>query len=117
VHHHHTQSYHTGLTFEYSVGITSYDEKIRRDLVLCVRGSSQITSNYTFSGNGDWDKPANWLYYTIPPKILPTGYAIMIDPVAGGQCNLNVTQTINQGATLLIKSGKILMIPGSIIQQ
>ncbi len=98
-------------------GITSYDEKIRRDLVLCVRGSSNISSNYTFTGNGDWDKVSNWAFYTIPPKILPTGYAIMIDPVSGGQCNLNVTQTINQGASISVQNGKVLMIPGSLIQQ
>lgn len=98
-------------------GITSYDDKTRRNLVLCVRGTSFVSSNYVFNGNGNWDLTSNWLNYTIPPTTLPSGYNIYIDPITTGQCNLNITQTILTGSTLKVNSRKTFVIPGSLIEQ
>ncbi len=98
-------------------GITTYDEKIRRDLVLCVRGTSNVTTQYIFNGNGNWDKTINWLNYTIPPTTLPSGFSIIINPLSGGQCTLNTTQHISQGANITVSPGKNFLIPGSLIQQ
>lgn len=98
-------------------GITTYDFKTARDLLLCVRGSSNVSNNYIFNGNGSWDKIFNWLYYTIPPTTLPANYGIIIDPIISGQCNLNITQTISPGATITVNPGKTFVIPGVLIQQ
>ena len=98
-------------------GITSYDDKIRRNLVLCVRGSSNVTGKYIFTGNGNWDVLANWLNYTIPPSTLPAGYSILVDPLTVGQCNLNVTQNISSGASIEVNSGKKFFILGNLIMQ
>lgn len=98
-------------------GITSYDEKTRRYLLICVRGSSDFNGNYIFKGNGNWDKTSNWLNYAIPNIVLPSGNSILIDPLSNGQCNLNVTQTISQGATIKVNAGKNFVVPGNLIQQ
>ena len=98
-------------------GITSYDEKIRRNQVMCVRGSSEVSNCYIFKGNGNWDKTNNWLNYAIPNMTLPLGFSILIDPISSGQCILNVIQTISQGASIKVNSGKIFSIPGNLIQQ
>jgi hypothetical protein len=98
-------------------GITTYDDKIRRNLVLCVRGSSNTTGKYIFIGNGNWDVMANWLNYTIPPGTLPSGYSILVDPLTAGQCNLNVTQNISAGATIEVNTGKKFFILGNLIMQ
>ena len=98
-------------------GITSYDEKIRRNLVICVRNSSNVNNKYTFNGNGNWDKTTNWLNYAIPNINLPSGSSIYIDPISAGQCNLNITQTISSGASIQVNAGKTLVIPGNLIQQ
>ena len=98
-------------------GITSYDLKTARDGVICVRGTSSLSSSFIFNGNGDWDKTVNWFNYTIPPTTLTAGYSIIIDPIISGQCVLNTTQNINQGAIITVNAGKKFVIPGALIQQ
>ena len=74
-------------------------------------------STYTFNGNGNWDNPANWSNGTVPPATLPSGSQIVIDPSAGGECVLNVTQHISVGATFTVKTGKVLRLPQNLILQ
>lgn len=69
---------------------------------------------YTFTGNGNWNNVSNWKDLRMPPATLPAGDAILIDPVAGGNCLLNVTQTISAGASITVSSGKSLVIPGNL---
>ncbi len=71
---------------------------------------------FTFTGNGNWNVASNWLNNLIPPALLPAGDTIIIDPVAGGNCFLNVTQIIDNGASIIINPGKKFQIPGSLIK-
>jgi hypothetical protein len=57
---------------------------------------------YVFTGNGYWNVETNWLGNLMPPQTLPTGEMIIINPIPGGECLLNIPQTINAGATLQI---------------
>lgn len=66
---------------------------------------------YMFNGDGNWSDPANWTYNTVPPAVLPNGSEILINPKQGGQCVLNVSQTISQGAKLTVMTGKKIQIP------
>lgn len=66
---------------------------------------------YTFTGNGNWDTPANWLNSIVPPDSVATGAQIIIDPVVGGECLLNKYYKLSPGATLTVVTGKILRIP------
>jgi hypothetical protein len=60
---------------------------------------------YTFTGNGNWDIPANWSSNVVPPAIVPAGAQIIIKPQPGGECILNVPVTISNGASLWIVPG------------
>ena len=73
-------------------------------------------TNYTFNGNGNWTLASNWVGNNIPPKVLPAGDSIIIDPVVGGKCVLNITQIIADGATIIVNPGKNLVVPGSLIK-
>jgi hypothetical protein len=75
---------------------------------------AKSASLYTFTGNGNWDVPANWLNNKIPPATLSSGDQIIIDPVLNGHCILNITQHIASGAKLIIATGKDLTIPGTL---
>ncbi len=94
-------------------GITSYDLKTNKDYVICVSSGA----SYIFNGNGNWDIASNWLNNKIPPTILPAGYSIVIDPITGGQCVLNITQHISRGAGISVNPGKNMLIQGYLIQQ
>ena len=72
---------------------------------------------YTFIGNGSWSDSNNWVEKKTPPANLPAGNAIYIDPVEGGECVLNITQNILQGAKIIVKPGKKLIVPGNLIIQ
>ena len=60
---------------------------------------------------------ANWLNNIIPPSALPASSAIIIDNIFGGQCVLNVSQTISAGASLIVMTGKNLVVPGILTIQ
>ena len=96
--------------------INNYGNNIFIDnLTICEPTKTPIT--YTFTGNGDWSNAANWNSIGKPPAILPANCEIVIDPIPSGQCLLDVTQRISTGAKLTVKSGKIIVIPGSVIVQ
>ena len=79
----------------------------------------RVTSNgplgYTFTGNGAWSNMTNWINNTIPPSPLPAGAEIIIDPVANGECVLNITQVISAGAKFYVKKNKNFRTPGNLI--
>ncbi len=74
-------------------------------------------STYSFVGNGNWNNPDNWVEKAIPPAVLPAGSAIYIEPITGGSCTLNVSQTISQGATININPNSKFIVPGSLVIQ
>lgn len=76
-------------------------------------GICNVVTTYTFTGNGNWSLSGNWLNYSIPPSHLSSNAEIIINPIFNGECFLNVTQTIYQGAKLTVQSGKILRITGN----
>ncbi len=75
------------------------------------------TVQYIFNGNGNWSNPANWLNGSVPPASVITGARILIDPVAGGECVLDINYTLSPGATLLVNDGKRFLLPGNLTLQ
>ncbi len=65
-----------------------------------------ITDTYTFTGSGNWDVPANWANGIIPPSPLTGCRQIIVDPIAGQECILNVEQTVSSGAKITVKQNK-----------
>jgi subtilisin-like proprotein convertase family protein len=80
----------------------------------CTFSSTPLATTYTFTGNGNWNVAANWSSGVIPPATLPANASIVINHTVGGNCILNVTQNIAQGANLTVVTGKNLLIPGTL---
>jgi hypothetical protein len=72
---------------------------------------------YRFTGNGNWNVAANWSEGIIPPSTLPVSDQIVIDPVAGGECVLNVTMTVSSAGNITVAAGKRFRIPGNLVIQ
>ena len=77
----------------------------------------QPAGTYMFIGSGNWNDPSNWSYNTLPPSPLPAGSEILINPQSGGECILNVPQSIAPGAKLTVVSGKNFRIPLNLTNQ
>ena len=69
---------------------------------------------YRFTGNGNWSNSNNWENQLVPPAYLPGGDLIIIDNAAGGQCQLDVTQYISNTGSIIVNTGKKLVIPGQL---
>lgn len=77
-----------------------------------------LNQTYTFTGNGLWTDPANWSSGRIPPSPFPATNQIIIDPVSGGKCILNVSHRNQAGTSFTVVAGKQLEISGDLkIQQ
>lgn len=70
---------------------------------------------YTFTGNGNWDDPANWSNNAIPPAILDATSTIVIDPPADGECVLNVIQHVGSKVNFKVNDGKKFRILGDLV--
>ncbi|MCW3108948.1 MAG: zinc metalloprotease [Segetibacter sp.] len=70
---------------------------------------------YTFTGNGNWNVASNWSNNAIPPSILPSCYEIIINHQVGGECILNVPQTI-LGGKITVAPGKKFTVQSILIQ-
>lgn len=79
--------------------------------------SKMIDPVFTFTGNGNWSDASNWNNNIAPPVFLKVGFTIIIDNLPGGQCYLDVAQTIAPGAALYVNSGKHLVIPDYLLIQ
>jgi hypothetical protein len=78
--------------------------------------SSFVTDHFTryiFTGTGNWSDTANWQYNQVPPPTLVAGNEIIIDPVGGGMCELNIPCTLPAGAKLIIIAGKKFLVKGN----
>ncbi len=69
---------------------------------------------YTFIGNGNWDDASNWSNDAEPPSTLTAGSEIIIDPVVGGACILNIPYTLSSDATLTVNPNKELIVKGHL---
>ncbi|MFM2358524.1 MAG: hypothetical protein RLY16_517, partial [Bacteroidota bacterium] len=78
---------------------------------------SSTTVTYTFNGNGNWSDPTNWLNNLVPPASLNLGSAIIIDPVVGGKCFLDISYTVSPGASLTVAAGKVMEMNGQLTIQ
>ena len=83
----------------------------RLNYVMC---SPVVSRTYTFIGNGNWSQSSNWEGGLIPPALLPNGDQIVINPVPGGECLLNTSQTIPRGSILRVVAGKRFRIQGNL---
>ena len=72
---------------------------------------------YRFTGNGNWNIPANWLNSKMPPKHVLHCAEIIIDPVAGGECILNTSQVVAPGAKITVVAGKKFKVMGNVLVQ
>lgn len=97
--------------------ISSWGLNINTASADCVFTTTPMVTSYTFTGNGNWNNAANWSNNTVPPSPLPSGATITINHSAGGQCILNVPQTISSGAAIVVNAGKNLVVQGALTIQ
>ncbi len=87
----------------------------RADTPLCLFPGGACSTGfavYIFTGEGNWDNPANWKDFIIPPAALPAHFEIIIDPKGSEECVLNIPlQVIQAGATITVATGKKLRMP------
>ena len=69
---------------------------------------------FTFTGNGNWTEAGNWENNQIPPTTLSSGEMIIVNPIDGGNCILNTMQNVSQGANIIIKPNKKLIVKGNL---
>jgi hypothetical protein len=83
-------------------------------LDVTVTREQAAISIYTFTGNGNWDNAANWLNGAKPPTTLSSGQEIIINPQVGGECILNVSQTVPAGAKFTVKPNAKFRVVGGL---
>jgi len=106
-------NYAATQTGTYKVRVTASQacETLSNPVIL----ASQVT--YTFNGNGNWSNAANWSNNLVPPSTLPSCAEIIINPQVGGECRLNVPQTISAGGRITVTNGCNFIISGNLILQ
>jgi parallel beta-helix repeat protein len=80
-------------------------------------GTNYPAVQYTFTGNGNWNVPANWQTGLMPPTVLTTGSSIIINPIVGGECILNMSQTLMSGTTITVNNNAKLRLPKNLLHQ
>ena len=103
-------------TSEFTAIATADVNFMFRGIALAPEATASTTV-YTFIGDGNWDVAANWSNNAIPPAVLPAFSEIIIDPIANGQCVLNISQTIAKDAIITVKTGKKMIVPGALTIQ
>jgi CubicO group peptidase (beta-lactamase class C family) len=112
----------TGLTpgVDYTVRVVEYNKSSATgNNALYVLGNNPVlkfttVQLFTFTGNGLWSNSANWQNGAVPPATLPRGSQVIINPASGGECVLDVQQTISKGASLTVSSAKKLRVNGNL---
>jgi hypothetical protein len=74
-------------------------------------------TKYIFTGNGNWSDSSNWKYKMQPPSSLVAGNEIIIDPITGGVCTLDIQYTMPAGTKLTVSSDKNFLMNGNLIVQ
>jgi hypothetical protein len=75
---------------------------------------SSWVKRYTFIGNGNWSIDANWKNNLKPPTTLPYQAEIIIDPLAIGNCNLDILYTIPTGCKITVVNNKKFIVQGNL---
>jgi hypothetical protein len=78
---------------------------------------SNLFNTYIFTGNGNWDIPANWSNNVVPPAAISSGSEIIINPANGGQCVLNIPYTLSPDAKLTVITAKNFVVAGNLTIQ
>lgn len=73
-----------------------------------------VVTTFTFSGDGAWSTSSHWTNSLKPPSILPAGYTIVIDPILGGECRLDMVQHINPGGNLVLLPGRKFVLEADL---
>jgi hypothetical protein len=81
-------------------------------IVFMTLAASTFSTTYTFTGSGNWSIEENWDVNGVPPSDLSSGNAISIN--GSGSCNMDVSLTLENGATLTIQAGKVLVLQAGI---
>jgi len=76
---------------------------------------SNFSTNYIFTGNGNWSVAANWKNNQLPPAVLPANSQIIINPAGGGECIVDIPYTINAGNQFIIQPSKKLTVKGNLL--
>jgi hypothetical protein len=76
--------------------------------------AAPVGPTYTFTGNGNWNNPANWQGGSMPPTTFPPGSVIIINNAPGGSCIINVPVTIPPGVQFIVSPGANLVLPGNL---
>lgn len=77
----------------------------------------RLIPTYNFTGSGNWNDASNWENNLVPPSVVPAGSQVLINPPTGGECVVNVNQTIPAGASLIVTEGKKMRVAGNLIVQ
>ena len=72
---------------------------------------------YTFTGNGNWTNAANWSNDTIPSNTSPNGSVIIISPISGGECVVNMPVTVSSSIKIRIENNKQLRMNSNLTFQ
>jgi glucose/arabinose dehydrogenase len=72
---------------------------------------------YRFFGNRNWNNSNNWSNKAIPPALLPAGSEIIVSPALGGECILNVPQTISASSKIIVENNRRFTIMGNLTIQ
>ncbi len=75
------------------------------------------SNTFTFIGNGNWSDANNWLNRAVPPPVLAGDQFIIINPVDGGECILNVPQQVGHATQLVVNAGKRMVVNGNLLVQ
>ena len=103
-------------TAEFSILATAAPNFMFRGITFAPEPSATVTT-YTFTGNGNWNVATNWASNAKPPNPLPASSAIVIDNSPGGQCILNIAQSLSPGSSFIVNAGKNLVIQGLLTIQ
>ena len=76
---------------------------------------SSFSTNYVFTGNGNWSVASNWKNNLLPPAVLPANSQIIIDPADNGECVADIPYTVTTGKKIIVLSNKKLAIKGNLI--
>ncbi|MBL0358067.1 MAG: hypothetical protein IPP72_14900 [Chitinophagaceae bacterium] len=76
--------------------------------------NDDLPATYTFTGNGNFTEPSNWLNGLVPPYTTLIYDEIIINPAGNGECILNVPLRIREGGKLTIIAGKKFTVNGNV---
>jgi hypothetical protein len=75
---------------------------------------SNFSTNFIFTGNGNWSLAANWKNNLLPPALLPANSQIIIDPAGIGECIVDIPYTVTAGKKIVVKANKKFTVKGNL---